>query len=115
MDLDGEERIQAGIRFALMQSGTQGHTCVPDEWLVKSAASLLSVDPVDVRTIFQHLIDENRLRTEEVGGETCVYAEYLYQAEVGVAKRLMVLRDRVNQLWQVDYQKIIEAWEKMRT
>lgn len=112
VDLDGEERIQAGIRFALMQSGTQGHTCVPDEWLVKSAASLLSVDPVDVRTIFQHLIDENRLRTEEVGGETCVYAEYLYQAEVGVAKRLMVLRDRVNQLWQVDYQKIIEAWEK---
>ena len=54
---------------------------------------------------FQHLIDENRLRTEEVGGETCVYAEYLYQAEVGVAKRLMVLRDRVNQLWQVDYQR----------
>lgn len=44
-----------------------------------------------------------------------MYAEYLYQAEVGVAKRLMVLRDRVNQLWQVDYQKIIEAWEKMRT
>ena len=41
-----------------------------------------------------------------------MYAEYLYQAEVGVAKRLMVLRDRVNQLWQVDYQKIIEAWEK---
>ena len=69
VDLDGEERIQAGIRFALMQSGTQGHTCVPDEWLVKSAASLLSVDPVDVRTIFQHLIDENRLRTEEVGGK----------------------------------------------
>jgi exodeoxyribonuclease V alpha subunit len=110
-DPSGSDRIRAGIRFTLLQSGSQGHTCVPDTWLIERAASIMALDPVDVRTVFNELLEQNVLRTEEVGGQTCVYAEYLYRAEVGTARRLLLLRDQVNSLWKVDYTRIIAQWE----
>jgi exodeoxyribonuclease V alpha subunit len=111
IEMNSEERIQAGIRFALMSSATQGHTCVPDEWLINATAKVLQIAPLDVRNVYTHLLEKKILRTEDMGNQTCVYAEYLYKAETGVAKRLLTLRDKVNNLWKVDYESIIKEWE----
>ena len=100
MDEHGDERIRAGIHYTLLQGAGQGHTCVPDSWLVGNAARVLQVDPLDL------------LRVEDRGDHVCVYPEYLYRAEEGVAHRLLALRDNVNALWKVDYQKIIREWER---
>ena len=107
-----EDRIRAGIHFTLLQGASQGHTCVPDQWLVTMAAKVLQVDPLEVSQVFRQLLKENLLRTEDVGDHLCVYPEFLYRAEKGVAHRLLALRDNVNQLWKVDYQKIIREWEQ---
>ena len=112
MDEHGDERIRAGIHYPLLQGAGQGHTCVPDSWLVGNAARVLQVDPLEVRQVFDQLLRDNLLRVEDRGDHVCVYPEYLYRAEEGVAHRLLALRDNVNALWKVDYQKIIREWER---
>ena len=112
MDEHGDERIRAGIHYTLLQGAGQGHTCVPDSWLVGNAARVLQVDPLEVRQVFDQLLRDNLLRVEDRGDHVCVYPEYLYRAEEGVAHRLLALRDNVNALWKVDYQKIIREWER---
>lgn len=107
-----DERIKAGIHYTLLQCANQGHTCVPDRYLVKMAAQILQLDPMDVENVFQKLLADNMLRIEDRGDCVCVYPDYLYRAESGVAHRLIALRDNVNALWKVDYKKIIEEWER---
>lgn len=106
------DRIKAGIEFALTQAASAGHTCLPEEKLLAETARLLLIEYSEVYDIFKKLIAEDLLRTEELGGVRLVYPEYLYRAETGVARRLLYLRDKVNRIWRVDYQKIIEQWEK---
>ena len=112
VDEHDEDRIRAGIHFTLLQGTNQGHTCVPDSWLVAMAAKVLQVEPLEVRQVFDQLLRDNLLRVEDQGDHVDVYPEYLYRAEEGVARRLLALRDNVNALWKVDYQKIIREWEQ---
>ncbi len=112
VDEHDEDRIRAGIHFILLQGANQGHTCVPDSWLVAMAAKVLQVEPLEVRQVFDQLLRDNLLRVEDQGDHVDVYPEYLYRAEEGVARRLLALRDNVNALWKVDYQKIIREWEQ---
>ena len=106
-----ESRVKAGIEFALTQTASSGHTCLPEDKLLTETARLLQIAYAEVYEVYKKLIKDDLLRTEEFAGTRLVYPEYLYRAEIGVAKRLLYLRDKVNRIWQVDYQSIIENWE----
>ena len=67
----------------LPRGASQGHTCVPDQWLVTMAARVLQVDPLEVGQVFRQLLKDNLLRTEDVGDHLCVYPDFLYRAEKG--------------------------------
>ena len=112
LEADSQERLKAGLGYALQTIANQGHTCVPEMYLMKTAADLLQVEPVTVQEVFNDLCKEDLVRTETLGGERLVYPEFLYQAETGVAHRLLALRDNVNKLWNVDYSKGIEEWQQ---
>lgn len=109
---DSEERLIAGLSYALTQSGLAGHTCVPEELLVKETARALMVETEPVQDVFNSLMQKNLLRTEEVGGLRLVYAEYLYRAEVQTAKRLLTLRDQAKPIERVNADEVIAAWER---
>ena len=109
---DSSERLKAGLGYALQMGANQGHTCVPEAYLIKSAAELLQVDSLEVSEVFNSLCKEDLVRTETLGGTRLVYPEFLYQCETGVAHRLLALRDNVNRLWNVDYGKVIKEWQK---
>lgn len=112
LEADNPERIKAGLEFALVQASAGGHTYLPEELLLREAANLLQISSEIVYETFNRLIAEDLLRTEEYGQGRLVYPEYLYRAETGVARRLIFLRDKVNSLWQVNYEEVIEEWEK---
>lgn len=105
-------RIEAGLVYALNMAASAGHTCVPEELLAQETVKLLQTDPEPVKELFKELIDEDRLRTEEVGGLRLIYPEYLYQAETQTAKRLIALRDAPGKIKSVDVEKIIGQWER---
>lgn len=106
------DRIKAGIEFALTQAAAAGHTCVPDDTLLYETTRMLQIDSNEVHDVFKRLLENDLMRTEEVGGLRLIYPEYLYRAETGVARRLLYLRDKVNSLLKVDYNMVIEKWEQ---
>ena len=109
---EDKERVKAGMEFALNETASAGNTCVPEEKLLAEATRLLQITPEAVYRVYQELIKNDLLRTEDFAGTRLVYPEYLFRAETNVAHRLNYLKDKVNELWQVDYQSVIENWEQ---
>ena len=111
LERDCEERITAGLVYTLQSASNVGHTCVPEEVLIKEACRALVIDSEPVQDVFNRLMERDMLRTEEVGGIRLIYPEYLYRAEVSVAKRLIALRDGVDAIKHVDADSVIAKWE----
>lgn len=111
MEHDCEERLRAGIAYALTQAAGVGHTCVPEELLVRETARALAVDSTMVQDTFSKLMEQDMLRTEEMGGMRLVYPEYLYTAEVQTAQRLLMLRDQAKPVTRVNADDVITSWE----
>ncbi|WP_456000257.1 SF1B family DNA helicase RecD2 [Phascolarctobacterium succinatutens] len=112
MEHDCEERLRAGIAYALTQAAGVGHTCVPEELLVRETARALAVDSTMVQDTFSKLMEQDMLRTEEMGGMRLVYPEYLYTAEVQTAQRLLMLRDQAKPVTRVNADEVIAKWER---
>ena len=106
-----EERVRAGIGYALTLAASGGHTCVPEEELLRFAGQVLQTYFADVETVFRKMIANDQLRTEDWGGQRFIYPEYLYRAETGTARMLRALRDHPDSLGKVNVEKIIGDWE----
>ena len=111
-DLSSEERVRAGIGYALTQAAAGGHTCVPEEELLRYTGQILQADLMDVETVFHKMIENDLLRTEDLGGQRFIYPEYLYRSEAGTARMLKALRDHPDSLGRVNVEKIIREWEE---
>lgn len=112
LDRNCKERLVAGLSYALTSGTTAGHTCIPEELLISETARVLMADKEQVQDVYKGLLADDLLRTEEVGGTRLIYPEYLYRAEVAVARRLAVLRDQVKPLARVNTESIISKWEQ---
>lgn len=112
MERDCEDRIIAGLSYALTQAAAAGHTCVPEELLVRETERALVIDSMQVQEVFTKLLNRDLLRTEDVSGMRLIYPEYLYKAEVGTARRLLALRDQAKPLGRVNADKVIAEWER---
>ena len=112
VEREASARLQAGLGFALTTIATNGHTCVPEGELLRLATRLLGVDPGPVERKCNELIQADLLRTVDYGGQTLIYPEYLYRAEVETARNLLYLRDNAASLGKVDTERIMAAWEK---
>jgi exodeoxyribonuclease V alpha subunit len=111
-DLASEERVRAGIGFALNLAASGGHTCVPEEELLRYTGQVLQINYMDVEKVFQKMIANDLLRTEDWSGQRFIYPEYLYRAETGTARMLRALRDHPDSLGKVNVEKIIRGWEE---
>ena len=109
---DAPQRLAAGLFYALEQSTSVGHTCVPEELLVRETARALVVAAADVQEVFSALLEHDLMRTEEVGGTRLVYQEALYRAEVETARRLLYLRDQAKPITRVNADEVITRWER---
>ncbi len=109
---DSDERLIAGLSYALTSAGAAGHTCVPEALLVKETARVLMVDKESVQFIFNKLMERDMLRTEEMGDTRFIYPEYLYKAEVQTARRLVMLRDQAKPITRVNADEVIARWER---
>lgn len=111
IERDSYIRLVAGISYALTSASSAGHTCVPEELLIKETARALVIETSAVQEAFNQLLEKDRLRIEEMGGIRFIYPEYLYKAEVQTARRLLWLRDQVKPITRVDADEVIEKWE----
>lgn len=112
VERNSEQRIVAGLSYALTQAASAGHTCVPDELLIQETGRALMVERELVQDVFNSLCSRNLLRTEDVGGDRFIYPEYLYRAETNVARRLVMLRDQAKPITRVNADTVIARWER---
>ena len=112
LDMSSAERIRAGMGYALHLAVTEGHTCIPDEELIRKTVQLLQLESSPVEEVFQRMVQADVIRTAAVGGQCLVYPEYLYRAEKEAARMLLLLRDHPDSLGKVNAEKIMADWEK---
>ena len=110
---DDEKRIRAGIEFALKNVAQLGHVCIPASALKIETAKLLGVDDNLVKNLLDELIKDAVIKTEEINSEILIYPDYLYAAEVCVAKKLLLLKDKAKKLLYIDADFIIKKWENV--
>lgn len=110
--IDSDYRIKSGIKYALVASSVNGHTCVKKDNLVEYLTNMLEVHE---EHILSNLIDLNasmEIVMEKLDdGESYVFLYPLYKAEENIVKRLLALRDSKNMKHIKGFEKEIKQYE----
>jgi len=107
MALDAEERLRAGLQYALMTASEEGHCYLPAGDLIGRSAEALEVkDRAKLEASLERALDDGLLKVEENDVERAVYLPPLWQSERGVARRLRAL---VEEPLRVDANRV-ESW-----
>ncbi|MGD0650131.1 MAG: AAA family ATPase [Verrucomicrobiia bacterium] len=106
---DSIHRLKAGVIHMLERATDEGHTCLPRELLVKSAAELLEAEIAPI---------ENGVDLLALGGDVVIEDEFVYlaglcKAERGVATKIHELRTAEVELPTIDLHKAL-IWVQSR-
>ena len=95
-DREDRARLRAGIRHVLTHNLGNGHTCIPTEKLVPTAAGLLQVSIELITAVLEELSGDGRLAVEEIRDKSFVFLPEYYEAERLIAKELAFRADILN-------------------
>ena len=85
---DSEYRIKCGIMYALQQSVSEGHVCLPQEELMRKAAELLGGMPENQEQYLTDLAIERKIVVKEEQGIKLIYGAAAYRIELDTARML---------------------------
>lgn len=104
---NSQHRIKAGIRFALRQASTTGHTYLPKSMLKERVNALLAIDIEVIENALLEMQMAEKIYYENREGVERIYLRNFYRAELAVAKKLLELGAFV------DEESVDEGLEKM--
>ncbi len=84
-------RISSGIRYALMEYASRGHTYAPYEMLLHTTANLLEIDKESIEDEMRNMAFTDKIHIETINNERAVYYIPYHIAEVNVCKELINL------------------------
>ncbi len=84
-------RLRAGIAHVLQHNLGNGHTCLPTDKLLKTAAALLEVETFLLEDILQQAVEDNSFVSDTLGGTSFVYLPEMYEAETYIAGRIQMM------------------------
>lgn len=85
---DGSLRLWAGLAYTLRHNSGNGHTCLPKEQLLATAARFLGVSAEAVERELDSAVAEGEAAIHQCGGREYVYLPDLLRAEQDIAARL---------------------------
>lgn len=85
---DDKRRIEAGLLYVLRHNTGNGHTCLPADKLIPTAAGLLGLSEEPVQEMLAEMAATFTVRTRPVGERLFVFLPRLYAAETYIAARL---------------------------
>jgi len=113
VDSEDEERVMAGINYALNDLSSSGHTCAPVPYLIEEAAKILRIDNNNlIDQVITDMVNNELLVSEESGGETYIYNKYLYAAEMTVSERIKEIQKYAEILRVRNVNSFIASWEQ---
>jgi exodeoxyribonuclease V alpha subunit len=96
ISIDSDFRIKSGIVYILMQSGSNGHSYLPENELVSLTKNLLQTFDADFEKYLMDLIIEKRVVVKEENGSKNVYLSNYYYTELSIAAKLNELNIRTD-------------------
>ena len=88
---DDPRRMEAGILFELRYNLNAGHTFLPKDKLIVATATLLNLEPEDIKDTLEKLASHGQVITCNMAGIPVCYLPVLYEAECYCAKKLLAL------------------------
>lgn len=96
MNYDNDKRVCSGIKYGLIRSTYNGHTCVLKVNLVEFVISLLDVSSENVEDGLVNLSVKNEIVIEDRNGEEYVYLNAFFNTEAEIAIRIDRLQKAKN-------------------
>lgn len=90
-------RVRAGILYVLQHNVNNGHTYLPQDKLLATAASMLGIQPEQVHESYDELEHEASVVACTIHDRRVVYLPRLYHAEVFSAARLQMMMEYPSQ------------------
>lgn len=95
MSVDSPERLQAGLRYVLLEASEEGHCYLPQSELVKRAAKALEIqEEAKLTAATAEMLNAGLLRLEPGAADHAVYLPHFWQAEHSITGRLKALLER---------------------
>lgn len=88
---DNDGRVNAGILYVLRHNANNGHTCLPAEKLVPTAAKMLGVYPQQVHEVLERLCGSYEAICCDINGRDYIFLPKMYRAEEFIAERLSMM------------------------
>lgn len=108
---DSEIRARAGILYVIQTMAEEGHCFCPWEVLLEAGQALLDIPTEILDTAIKYEISQHNL-VEEIGN---VYLTPIYNAEVGVGRKLLQLIDTAHDFPPIDVDRALPwAEERMK-
>lgn len=105
-------RIEAGLKYVMMQSSNDGHCFLPKEELIRETSSVLQVEVELIEEAIQGLVFKENFHIVNELDKTIVYYMPFHVAENNVARKLVDLSRVEFDEIEVDIQNIIRRIEK---
>ena len=96
MNYDNEKRVSSGIKYGLIRSTYNGHSCVLKDNLIEFVINLLDVSSESVEDGLINLKVKNEIVIEDRENQEYVYLYAFYKAEEEIAFRIKRLQQSKN-------------------
>lgn len=89
--LDSRYRVAASIVYVLNHNRRNGHTCLPEEKLVITTASFISVEIESVQSVLDDMVQQGEIIRTLINDESFIYLVSLFQSETYIAARINMI------------------------
>ena len=109
---DSLQRAAAGLRHTLFNATNEGHCALPEEILVRHAATMLEVDETVVTEALAGALGSEELERDEITGQPLLYLPGLLGAEKSIARKILGLASQPSPYPEIDLPTAILWYEK---
>lgn len=108
---ESQERVEAGIQFALKELESDGHTCAPREYLAQRSAALLECNSSLIEKHINLLLANKQIVELPYG--SLIQLPSLHKAEASITYSIGLIQHTPSTLPSIDFPKAIE-WTQGR-
>ena len=109
--VDSENRVKAGISYTLRQNADAGHTCLPEETLIKLSSGFLGVDKELIERMIADEVEEENLFFYYKDKRRFVMLADYFRAEDYISRRLALMHD-ISYDNKIDFSAVIDLEEE---
>ena len=91
METDSGVRVRAGLTYVLRHNESNGHTCLPKDKLLPTAAEFLGVSGERARECLEEMVFDRSLISDTVDGEEFLFTPQLHLNEMYIASRVKMM------------------------